>query len=255
MMPILQASTFEELQSKLIELNKPVPAHPRLRVNEDVETYCLVSLLSSISWKADSFPLSILRRERPDFLLQLNGKEVGLEHTEAIHINMAKERSIRADGIGPNVYSPTPTWYDDAPLSSGEITERIVADRDGDGWAGDSVERNWADAMKNFIAKKTASATKTGYELYKYNRLMIYDNWAPAGLRLSNAVELLESHLRIDGQWTVFDRVYVVSEASVVELSESSVRFYRCSRMALVDPGEFEDDPEFGDNLEPEDES
>lgn len=44
---------------------------------------------------------------------------------------------------------------------------------------GDSIERDWVDAMLHFMERKTASFMKPGFERHPNNWLLIYDNWSP----------------------------------------------------------------------------
>jgi hypothetical protein len=216
---LFTARDFGELQDHLRAISVEVPFHPKERLNAHVETYALVSLLSSIPWDSSCFPMDVFRRERPDFYLRCGSSEIGLEHTEGMNQNLAKERALRADGHGPEVHYVSTASVHDPARSSGEILDDIVADEPGDGWCGDSVERNWAEAMAYFINKKAASAKKNGYQLYGDDRLMIYDNWPAPGLKHQRALPYLRTELKGSEAFTVFRRVYIIDESTILEIS------------------------------------
>lgn len=214
------ATDFEELQEHLLELDVVVPRHPKDRKNAHVETYTLVQLLASIPWDSACFPVEVFRRERPDFFLKCGLLEIGLEVTEAISPNLAKERVLRADGHGPNAYSPLPVSVHDPVKKTCEILEEILADEIGDGWCGDSVERNWAEAIAYFIKKKVENSRKPGYSLYGDDRLVIYDNWNAPVLNHQEALPHLRAHLVHGNVWSAFRRIYVINGRKLLEMTQ-----------------------------------
>lgn len=222
---LFSARDFEELKSKLSSISVCVPCHPKDRENEHVETYSLISLLGSIPWDISCFPIKVFRRDGPDFLIVCNSLHIGLEHTEGINQNLAKERSLRADGHGPDNHFLTAASVHDPVKSSKDIIAEIEADKMGVGWCGDSVERGWAEAICHFIQRKVANAGKSGYQLYEDNRLMIYDMWPAPGLKHQKAVPLLLS--QIDPKtWEVFGRIYIIDEHATIEVSATTGVFH-----------------------------
>ena len=227
---LLSARNCKELQSKLASIDVEVPSHTKDRENRHVETYSLVSLLTSIPWKESCFPIEIYRRERPDFCIRCGACEIGLEHTEGTNQNISKERALRADGHGPETHFITAVSIYDKPKPKKDVIAEIVADKSGDGWCGDSVERNWAEAMAFFIDKKVSNAKKDGYQLYGNDRLMIYDNWPAPMLQHQNAIPHLREHLKDSRVWSVFNHVYIVDEHAVVEITANGTIYHRVKR-------------------------
>jgi hypothetical protein len=231
---LLAARDYDALQRALRTIDRDVPPHPKDRHNDDVQIYSLVSLLATLPWDTECFPVEIFTRERPDFLVICNGHSIGLEHTEAIHVNQAKERALRADGHGPDSYFPLRFRVTDKPLSSDEIIRLIESDDQDSGWVGDEVERNWSEAMAHFIIRKTASARKSGYALYGKNRLVIYDNWTAPALNHMRGLAQLREHLESNHDcWAVFDRIYIVDEQATIELSAKSYKLIHSVRHAI----------------------
>lgn len=227
---LLAARDFDDLQNQLREIDAEVPYHPRDRDNSRVETYALVSLLAAIPWPSSCFPLQVFRRERPDFLVRCSSADVGIEHTEGINPNLAKERALRADGNGPGMYFVTAASVHDPVKTKSEILADILADESGDGWCGDSVERNWAEAISHFVQRKVKSAKKDGYVLYGDDRLMIYDSWPAPGLKHQRALPYLREHLEQSEAWSVFRRIYVIDQHTVLELRPDQSIYHRVHR-------------------------
>ncbi len=105
---ILQANRIDELHSQLRSANVEVPGRASGRTSEHVEIYSIVRLLATRPYGLADFPLKLLKQERPDFVLTLNGNEVGIEHTEAISQNDAKAAALRDAGIGPEMHFVKP---------------------------------------------------------------------------------------------------------------------------------------------------
>ncbi|WP_151703950.1 hypothetical protein [Nitrincola alkalilacustris] len=95
---MLVTDTFEQFHCRLRTVNVDVPERSKGRTQEHVEIYSVVRLLGSLSFKLDDFPLAIDKREGPDFLLTLAAFRIGIEHTEAIPENAAKEAFLRSQG-------------------------------------------------------------------------------------------------------------------------------------------------------------
>lgn len=233
---VFAAAGYHALKDSLSEIDVSVPANPTERENSHVETYSLVSLLSSLPWSEDCFPVTVYRRERPDYCLKCGALEIGLEHTEAVPQNSAKERALRAKGYGADTgtHFLTTASVDDLPKSSKTIVAELENDDAEHVWVGDSVERSWAEAMAAFINKKVLNAGKAGYELFGDDRLMIYDNWPAPALDHSQALVHLRQQLRNSSVWSTFRRVYIIDESIVVELSAEKSIFHRLGRKAPI---------------------
>ncbi len=223
---MLVADTFEQLHCRLRTVNVDVPERSKGRTKDHVEIYSVVRLLGSLSFKLDDFPLAIEKRERPDFLLTLAKSRIGIEHTEAIPENAAKETVIRSQGHGPDLHFTRPASITEPRKSRSVLMAEIEADKPSPGWIGDSVERSWAEAMAHFIGKKVEVAGREGFTLFDENWLLMYDNWPGAALQHHKAVPMLLSHLHIKNPWSTFSRVFILDESVLLELCQTGCSFY-----------------------------
>lgn len=221
---LLEVRRISDLGSYLRALNVTVPGRGSGRTSGMVEVYGVVRLLASRSYALSEFPLRLIKRERPDFMLVLNGEEVGVEHTEAISQNDAKEAALRDQGVGPDTYFAKPTSLDERVKSSKELATEIEADEMSDGWSGESVELGWAEAMARFVEKKTVSAQRPGYTRFARNWLVVYDQWPAPMLNHANAIPRLLARLAASPPWEVFDQIFILDENILIELGVDTAR-------------------------------
>lgn len=223
---IVDAASIDQISSRLRAANVTVPGRASGRHKDQVEIYSLVRVLGSRPYSLTDFPLKLVKRERPDFLLTLNGAEVGIEHTEAITQNAAKEAFLRDAGEGPEVHFVRPTSLTEPPKSSQELKAEIAADKMGPGWVGDSVERGWVEAMTFFVEKKFRLLQQPDYPRFERTWLVIYDNWAAPGLKLPTALPLLRASLESLATWSLFDRIFILDESELIEIDSTSIYVY-----------------------------
>jgi len=79
---ILQSNTPSELKARLAELDIAVPPRSEGRRNHHAERYCIAHLLATLPINRLSFPLTLTHTDRPDFVLDMPGGNVGIEHTK-----------------------------------------------------------------------------------------------------------------------------------------------------------------------------
>jgi len=223
---IVEAERVDQISSRLRAANVSVPGRASGRHKEQVEVYSLVRVLGSRPYALTDFPLKLIKRERPDFLLTLDGTQIGIEHTEAITRNAAKEAFLRDGGAGPAVHFVRPPSLTEPAKSSQELRAEIAADKGGPGWVGDSVESGWVAAMKFFVMKKFQLLQKEGYPRFERTWLVIYDNWTAPILNLMTALPLLRASLDSLATWSLFDRVFILDENELIEIDSSTIHVY-----------------------------
>ncbi|MFC7513576.1 hypothetical protein ACFQUU_01015 [Herbaspirillum sp. GCM10030257] len=223
---MLLARTFDELHSRLSSINVKVPPRAAGRKKEHVEVYSIVRLLGSLPRTPSDFPLRLMKRERPDFLLQCGARMIGVEHTEAISENAAKEAFLRSKGHGPDVHFVRGTSVGEPRKSSKQLISQIEADRASPPWMGDSVEREWAKALSHFIGQKLACANAAGFDLFDENWLIVYDNWTAPALEREEGLLLLRADLDAMDPWRVFSRIFLLDEKVLLEIFSTSSFFH-----------------------------
>jgi len=230
--PILIAADIDSLAPALRACNVVVPERAMGRTKGHVERYSITRVLGTLSWSPEDFPLRLVKRERPDFALECNGRTIGIEHVETLTPNAGNEAFLRSKGHGPEVYYPRPMMLGETRKSGRQLIEEIEADEMGAGWCGDSVERSWVEAMLHFIRAKIEVAGKDGFQLFGQNWLLMYDNWHAPALNRKIAVVRLRQELELDPPWSTFERILILCDLVLVELDRGSARLF-----LMRDPG------------------
>ncbi len=223
---IVSVARVGNLASALRAANVTVPGRASGRTHYQVEIYSLIRVLASRPYRLSDFPLKLIKRERPDFLLSANEVAIGVEHTEAVPQNAAKEAFLRESGIGPETHYVRPAAIGERAKGSKEIRAEIEADKMGEGWMGDSAERSWVDAMAQFVSDKIQSAHSPDYTRFDRTWLVIYDNWPAPILNQAKAVPLLTAELVKLATWSVFERVFILDESVLLEIEQTAVRVH-----------------------------
>lgn len=238
---LVEAERVDQIASRLRSANVEVPGLASGRQNDDVEIYSVIRVLGSRPFSLADFPLRLVKRERPDFLLTLGAVEIGIEHTEAISQNKAKEEYLRDAGEGPDVYFVRRESLTEPLKTSAAIKEEIAANRMTPGWYGDSVEREWVQAMTHFVVKKSRSTQRPGFARFEKTWLVVYDNWTAPALNLMKALPLLRAAIDSAAVWSVFDRVFVLEEDSLLEIDGISVTVYCVNHFCGIESTDEED--------------
>ena len=243
---LLTADTFQDLHQRLPQLIVDDPLDP-MRRRAAGEFYSIVRLLGTLPLGLVDFPLQLAKSERPDFALQLGPRSIGVEHTEAVPQNLMQERHFRAQILAREEELRRAEYGDDAavetpplqmhfiraatigePRKNGKQVQREVEqDRMPPPMEGDSVERNWTDAMAHFIEKKVASALKPNYADHDELWLTIYDSWPAPALRRQRALADLEARLATIVPFPVFRRIFILTGTTLAEFTDGQALLHR----------------------------
>lgn len=229
---MFRANNKSELLKALRETEISVPRRSGGRTKSHVERYSIAKLLSALVGRNHfSYPLSLIRRERPDFLLTMDATRIGIEHTEAISQNAAKKQVLREKGIGPELSFLSHHQPGERKKSAKELIEEIKANNPGTGWAGDSVEREWAEAMSHSIERKAVTLMKAGFERFDDDWLLIYDNWSLPALERHKAAQFLSDLVTENKTLEKFGRIFVITGKFVCEIYDSGGLLYDISNL------------------------
>lgn len=196
-MLILQAGLMEELRRNMSGIDVTVPAWDRRNNPEGKkakEIYCALHLLASLPQSDMSFPLSLFKRESPDFLLKMNGIATGIEVTDAISPDRASDMACRArEKTSPDVYHANIPVPVNMQPSHEQRRKNIEENTAGRPWRGDEMEVHWATVMSRAIKSKVELCQKPHFQRFANNWLLIYDNEGCVGNNLSKAVYKLKA--------------------------------------------------------------
>jgi len=241
----LSVRSYRELTTALSVIDLHVPERgdkEDKRKTEQVERWSICRFLASYgnTWFV-RYPLIVEKRDRPDYRLNSRSLLVGVEITEAVSEDMAHIDAMRHPGdeiipLDVSLFRPgTPQRTtqelrgileasrvknaDDAQVEPADEFDPVGTRAMGPGWAGDGVERDWAEAMFSVITAKSASAQKPGYTYFDETWLLVYDNWSLPMLDVPRAMQHLLPKLAPLWPTTVFKHVFIEHRQSFVRVS------------------------------------
>src|SRR5690242_8250276 len=101
---LLEADNAVELKEKLAAIDVNVPLRSERRTPEHVEIYAIAYLMATLSPDYWKFPLKVIHRDRPDFLVSTRRRDIGIEHVEVVPTNEAWMAQLREEGYGPDMH-------------------------------------------------------------------------------------------------------------------------------------------------------
>ncbi|OHB75139.1 MAG: hypothetical protein A2Z25_21685 [Planctomycetes bacterium RBG_16_55_9] len=219
-----KAALLDTLQS--IDVKGPLLDGSRRK--ENTEPYAMAHLLSSLAERGSrlTFPLELTHRkpphDKPDFLLSMGGKKIGIEHTDARPENETRKDVLRRkEEIGPSVCFLAPAEPGEPRRSAKQLKAEIEANDSGVGWGDqDNTDRKWSDVMLSVINAKQEKLQTPEFSRYDEDWLLIRDAWPFPSVDLQNATGHLFSQIRARTIELEFDRVFIISSSDRGPLCE-----------------------------------
>lgn len=207
-----------EFDRKIKEIDISVPLRSKGRQTEHTERYSLVSFLQNfIDDKYFNFPLKIIHRDKPDFLIESSKNDIGIEFTESIPEQLARAQAILEKHFPDGHLEPDFFGWNAPERNKLEIFEILKKSQErliGQGYTGHQIEEEWAKGIVDCILNKTVKLNKNGFEKFNKNWLLIYDNQTRSSLDreyVSNKINLLLSDYWKNNQDIKFEKIFIES--------------------------------------------
>ena len=229
-MDAFEATSPAELDRKLRANDVRVPRRGQGRRTRHTETWVACRFLATIAGTdLLQFPVRVEPGDRPDLVLAGPKEQIGIELTEAISSDQAKVDAMVERARTSNFRFIPRYRISDPPRSQSEIRALARGDSQILPRMGDSVERDWVEAMLHIVAGKAVAFLKPGFTQHPTNWLLVYDNWQPvAGLDEQLATERLDRKLS-GSEWNYpFQKVFVQRPRIIWQFSEGSAPFGHC---------------------------
>jgi hypothetical protein len=191
------------------------------------ERWAICRLLATFAKSADlTFPLRLIQRDKPDFVVETPGGRIGIEVTEAVSEQFAHYMAIAEREFPTAILEPAHFRWGAPKLSDKRIREFLSQARlTSSGWVGEEAEVEWAAAIDAILRRKIESLRKKDFEKYELNWLVIYDNLPLPDIDFGRATP--NARALIHGVWNIepaFDALFVEAGDSVVRMTPSAAR-------------------------------
>lgn len=220
----IKARSVTDLINQLASINISVPPIEEGRTTEHCERWNICHLLASIyTVYSPEFPIELIKRERPDFLLTTSRSAIGIEITEAIQSDYARARVLPEAMKDDSVIDPSLFKWGSPKKSLQELRE-IVSRKEltGPGWEGDEVEVEWSNAIKDTINKKTKKLFSKGFQKFNENWLSIYDNANSFALDINKASAYINEALRDYWSTGCFNVIFVEIGELILKITQTN---------------------------------
>lgn len=175
----IHAASLDELLAVLVGIEDDVPPRGPGRRTEHTEPWVMKRLVASLaSAGVLEFPLAVEMNDRPDLRVKSDGREIGIELMELVPPAYAHAVAI-ANSEFPGAIVDRSVFRWGTNWESEEIREHLQCEGhrlSGPGWAGDSVEREWVNAVRGAIKKKTERLNADGFNRLPENWLGTYSS-------------------------------------------------------------------------------
>lgn len=223
-MDSIDARSPVELDRELHAKDVRVPGRTQGRQTKDVETWVACRFLSTISRTGLlRFPLRVEHADRPDFVLSGSDWRIGIELTEAISTDQARVQAEMERNRNCEFRSVPHYRNSDQIRSSDEIRALAQGRSPALPRMGDTVERNWVEAMSEIVAGKASKFFNSGFANHPVNWLLVYDNWQPVAL-LDEEAATTQLHRELShGGWNCpFSKVFIQRPRTIWEFAPGS---------------------------------
>ncbi len=219
-----------EFDNSIEKIDISVPLRSKGRKTEHTERYSLFSFLQNfIDDKYFNFPLKIIHRDKPDFLIETSINYTGIEFTESIPEQLARAQAILEEHFPDGQLEPSFFKWDTQERTKSEILEilrksqvRLI----GQGYTGRQIEEEWSKGIVECIINKTIKLNKNGFDTFDKNWLLIYDNQTRALLDkeyVTNKIDLLLLNYWKDNQDLKFEKIFIESGKYFYIIDNSSL--------------------------------
>lgn len=229
---MIKAESNTEMLSLLSAEDISVPPRHKGRSTDHTEKYCLFKMLATLaSNNLLKYPIEIIKQERPDFVFKTNGQSIGIEQTEAVPENLARQDFLRSKMNKNEVRFISKHHPKEEKKTAKQLKHEINNIVPSGGWAGDSVEVNWSEAMGYYIKQKEINALKPGYTSFEENCLLIYDNWPAAALDTEVGADYLAKRLKSTKHNYDFKIIYILSHGYLLVFSSNNYHKYKVNEL------------------------
>lgn len=216
------ATSTSGLINTLRRVDITAPSRTEGITTEHCERWSMCRLLATLAKNnAIEYPLRVHHQDKPDFKLQVGHAIIGVEVTEAIPQDYAAVSALREREKPEAIIDISEFRWGMRTKTLKELRGLISQDKlTGQGWEGDSVEREWAQAIWEVTQNKLQKFNSRNFQRFSINWLLIYDNLPLPMPKLKIALRYLSE--KFSTYWDLpekFDAIFVERRSEIVKLT------------------------------------
>ncbi|MBN2270873.1 MAG: hypothetical protein JXN61_09685 [Sedimentisphaerales bacterium] len=214
------AASRTKLLDYLRKQDITVPARTEGRTSQHCEKWAMFRLLATwANANRFEYPLRLVHRNRPDFLLCYAKREIGIESTEAVSQEYAETDAL-AERMGVHTLLFMDQFRRETPKRSVKERRQLIIEQPyGAGFGDDEPELEWARWIMDCIRDKTNALSKPGFAKFDKNWLLIYDNLPLPFVKIKTALGFLFHNLNI--YWSEnhrYDGIFIDTGIQLLEI-------------------------------------
>ncbi|MCF8468142.1 MAG: hypothetical protein K9G33_12125 [Sneathiella sp.] len=218
----IQASSAEELLSLLRQQDITVPSRGLGQNKNHIEIDTACHLLSTLAATDHlRFPVQIIHRDKPDFLVESGYQKIGVEVTESTDQQYSDYHALRNQKFQNAFIEPAHFGKNKLDRTPKERRELLRQKKlTSPGWKGDQPEQDWAEYINDSICGKLKKLAARDFEKFEKNWLSLDDNLPYAALDINLAVSYLLP--KIGKIWSLdpkFHAIFVESGNEIVRIT------------------------------------
>lgn len=172
------AASANVLLAQLQATDITVPHITEGRTSQHREQYVMARFLATAASAGKiAFPLTLMHGDKPDFVLNLAGLEVGVECVEAVPEDWYEIAALQERLFPESMYFGQTFRPGEQVFERREKLDIASGKKLGYPWVGDMPKQQWITAMVYFIAQKTEKLRAGNYSPHKTMWLLIQDEW------------------------------------------------------------------------------
>lgn len=226
----------DELLSTLSCINIAVPykSENGFQENAYVEVWVICRLLSTLATDNDLvFPVTLRKRESPDFFLLKGNSEIGIEVTRAVLEQYAQYSELASKDF-PNSSRDSGLFRLNSPNL--DIRDMKIAleinQLSSPPMVGHMAEVEWARSIMNTIKKKFDKLQELNFQKFEVNWLAIYNGLPNQYIDFTMAIGLLRPMLEDtwESQFS-FNAIYIEHGEIIAKLTKQSVTYMKLNNL------------------------
>lgn len=188
------------------------PRHENVDRKDQAEIYTIVNALKLGLDLPIPLPAYVIHTDRPDVVIKSSMASIGIEIVEAVSETTASMDCERAKlPNAPDFHWAMKQIPGEKKKRAGEVRELVLNNDPADGFIGNGATE-WAEAIAYFVRRKMKIVSKSGFQRFEQNWLLVYDNWQEPARDLKEASTTLHSLLNDMTAFCTFDLVLVLDD-------------------------------------------